>query len=290
MNKIRFALPKGSLEETTIEIFKRAGIEIAKGTRSYFPTTTDEEIEFMMVRPQEMPLYIRDGIFDCGITGYDWILENNVRLKEILTLVYAKSGFQPTRWVLAVPEASSIRTVKQLQGKRIATELVNFTKRYLKKKGVEAVVEFSWGATEAKAPLLCDAICELTETGRSLRENRLRIIEEILVSAPRFVANQKSFNNAWKLEKMENIAMLLEGAMRARGMVGLKMNIQEKNMKKILNLLPSLKNPTISMLTLKGWYALEVILEEKEVQKIIPVLKRNGASGIIEYSLNKLIY
>jgi ATP phosphoribosyltransferase len=289
-NKIlKLGLPKGSLQESTIELFRRAGIRVNSSDRSYFPYCDDEEIEVMLIRSQEMARYVQDGLFDAGITGHDWILETDANVKQICELVYAKSGFKPVRWVLAVPESSKFRTIKDLQGRTIATELVNYVKKYFASKKVKAKVEYSWGATEAKAGILVDAIVELTETGRSLKANRLRIIEDVLSSTTRFIANKKAWNNAWKREKMENIAILLKGALAAEGMVGLKMNLKEKDLPKIMSILPSLKRPTVSPLTLPGWMALEVVVEEKIVKRMIPDLKRAGAEGIIEYPLNKLI-
>jgi ATP phosphoribosyltransferase len=286
---LKLGLPKGSLQESTIELFKRAGIRIASSDRSYFPYCDDDEIEVMLIRSQEMGRYVQDGLFDAGITGQDWILETNAHVKQICELVYGKSGFKPVRWVLAVPESSKIRTIKDLQGKTIATELVNYVKKYLAKNKVKAKVEYSWGATEAKAGILVDAIVELTETGRSLKANQLRIVEDILSSTTRFIANKQSWADSWKREKMENIAILLKGALAAEGMVGLKMNLKASDLPKIMNILPSLKRPTISPLTLEGWIALEVVVEEKIVKRMIPDLKRAGAQGIIEYPLNKLI-
>jgi ATP phosphoribosyltransferase len=288
-NILKLGLPKGSLQEATLDLFRKAGIRVSASDRSYFPLCDDDEIEIMFIRSQEMGKYVENGLFDAGITGQDWILETGARIKEICELVYGKSGFKPVRWVLAVPEKSKINSVKDLEGKTIATELVSFVKRYLAKNKVKARVEYSWGATEAKAGILVDAIVELTETGRSLHANRLRIVEDLLASTTRFIANKKAWNNPWKREKMENIAILLKGALAAEGMVGLKMNLQEKNLQKVMEILPSLKRPTVSQLTLPGWIALEVVVEEKVVKRIIPELKRAGAEGIIEYTLNKLI-
>jgi ATP phosphoribosyltransferase len=286
---LKLGLPKGSLQESTVELFKKAGIRISSSDRSYFPSCDDDEIELMLIRSQEMGKYVEDGFFDAGITGQDWILETNAKVKQICELVYGKSGFKPVRWVLAVPESSKIRSIKDLQGKTIATELVHFVKKYLAKNKVKAKVEYSWGATEAKAGILVDAIVELTETGRSLRANQLRIVEDVLSSTTRFIANKNAWNDPWKREKMENIAILLKGALAAEGMVGLKMNLKENDLPKIMEILPSLKRPTVSPLTLSGWMALEVVVEEKIVKRMIPELKRAGAEGIIEYTLNKLI-
>src|SRR3989338_444437 len=290
MDKLKLGIPKGSLQESTIELFRKAVIRIFPSDRSYFPGTDDDELELMMVRSQEMAKYVEDGTFDAGLTGKDWILETIAKVKEVCELMYAKSGFRPVRWVLAVPEASPIKSLKDLNGKRIATEAVNLVKDYLKKNKIKAEVEFSWGATEAKAGTLVDAIVELTETGSSLRANKLRIVAELMSSSTRFIANEKSLKNPWKKNKIENIAILLKGALAAEGMVGLKMNLEEKNLSKIMAVIPALKKPTISRLTVPGWMAIEVILEEKKVKKIIPDLKRQGAEGIIEYPLNKLIY
>jgi len=290
MKKLRLGFPKGSLQESTQELFKKAGIRIYTSDRSYFPNCDDEELEIMMVRSQEMARYVQDGVFDAGLTGFDWICESGAKVKEVCELIYAKSGFRPVRWVLAVPNGSKIKSVKDLKGKRVATELVNYVKKYLAKNKVKAEVEFSWGATEAKAPALVDAIVELTETGSSLRANNLRIVEEVLTSTTRFIANGNAWNDPWKRKKIENLAILLKGALAAEGMVGLKMNVAEINLKKIESVLPALKRPTVSKLDMKGWLALEVIIEEKVVKKILPELKRAGAEGIIEYPLNKVIY
>jgi len=290
MKKLKLGFPKGSLQESTQELFKKAGVRIYTSERSYFPNCDDEELEIMMVRSQEMARYVEDGVFDAGLTGFDWICESGAKVKEVCELIYAKSGFRPVRWVLAVPKDSKINSVKDLRGKRIATELVSYVKKYLAKNKVKAEVEFSWGATEAKAPALVDAIVELTETGSSLRANNLRIVEEVLTSTTRFIANAKAWNDPWKRQKIENLAILLKGALAAEGMVGLKMNVAEKDLKKIESILPALKRPTISKLDMQGWVALEVIIEEKIVKKIIPALKRAGAEGIIEYPLNKVIY
>jgi ATP phosphoribosyltransferase len=243
----------------------------------------------MLVRSQEMARYVADGAFDAGLTGHDWITESAVQVHEICELLYAKSGFRPVRWVLAVPNDSPVQSIKDLEGKRIATELVGFTRKYLERHGVKAEIEFSWGATEAKAGFLVDAIVELTETGSSLRANKLRIIEEMLISSTRFISNTESWKDAWKREKMENMAMLLQGALAAEGMVGLKMNVETKNIDALMKLLPALKRPTIASLSEQGWSAIEVIIEEKTVKRIIPQLKRAGAQGIIEYPLNKII-
>ncbi|MEN3013333.1 MAG: ATP phosphoribosyltransferase [Endomicrobiia bacterium] len=290
MKKLKLGLPKGSLQENTFELFKKAGFKIFAEPRQYKPYCDDEEIDITLVRAQEIPKYVESGAFDCGITGYDWIVETNAKVKQICELLYAKSGFRPVKWVVAVPENSKINSIKQLKNKRIATELVNYVKKYFKKKNIPVKVEFSWGATEIKVPELVDAIVELTETGSSLRANKLKIIDEVLTSTTRFIANFKSIKDTWKKEKIENIAVLLKGALEAEGMVGLKMNIEKKNLDKIEKILPSLKNPTISQLSDPNWVAVEVIIKEHEVKKIIPLLKKSGAQGIIEYPLNKVVY
>ncbi|HBU68797.1 MAG TPA: ATP phosphoribosyltransferase [Elusimicrobia bacterium] len=291
MKKLKLGFPKGSLQESTLELFKKAGIKINATSRSYFPTSDDDELEIMMVRSQEMAKYVEDGVFDAGLTGFDWICESGAKVKEVCELLYAKSGFRPVRWVLAVPNDSKVRSIKDLKGKRVATELINYVKKYFARKKVKAEIEFSWGATEAKTPALVDAIVELTETGSSLRANNLRIVEDVLTSTTRLIANSKAWNDPWKREKIENLAILLQGALAAEGMVGLKMNVDQKNLEKVKKILPALKKPTLSRLDgLPGWVALEVIIEEKIVKKILPGLKRAGAEGIIEYPLNKIIY
>lgn len=290
MKKLKLGMPKGSLQESTIELFKRAGIRVRASERSYFPSSDDDELEIMLVRSQEMAKYVEQGLFDAGLTGKDWIVESGATVKEVCELTYAKSGFRPVRWVLAVPEASPVKSVKDLQGKRIATEVVNVVRKYLAKNKVKAHVEFSWGATEAKAGILVDAIVELTETGSSLRANKLRIVDEVLTSSTRFIANAKAWKDDWKRHKIENIAILLQGALAAEGLVGLKMNLKESDLSKIMAVLTALKKPTISRLTIPGWIALEVIMAEKEVKQKLPALKRAGAEGIIEYPLNKVIY
>ncbi|MDD2709134.1 MAG: ATP phosphoribosyltransferase [Verrucomicrobiae bacterium] len=286
---LRFALPKGSLQESTFEMMARAGWHIKVGSRSYMPSVDDPEIDARLIRAQEISRYVEHGALDAGLTGYDWILENGSDVVEVASLVYAKQGLRPVRWVLAVPNDSPIRTVKDLQGKRIATEAVNLTRKYLERHKVKADVEFSWGATEVKAPELVDAICELTETGSSLRANNLRILETILESTTRLVANKQAWKNPWKRRKIETIAMLMQGALRAEEKVGLKMNAPKKNLKQIIKALPALRNPTISPLSLGGWVAIETIVDEKIVREIIPALKQAGAEGIIEYPLNKVI-
>jgi ATP phosphoribosyltransferase len=288
--KLKIGLPKGSLQEATLEMMRRAGFSINVGERSYFPSIDDEELEPMLIRAQEIPRYVRDGALDAGLTVKDWIEESGVSLKEFAELAYSKKGFKPVRWVLAVPESSGIRTAAGLRGKRIATELVNVTRKYLKKCRVKAEVEFSWGATEAKVPDLTDAIVELTETGSSLKAHNLRIIDTLLVSTTRLIANKNSWGNKWKREKIENLGMLLKGALLAEGKVGLKMNVPDTKLKKILSVLPAMRTPTISGLSGKGWSAVETIVDERTARDIIPKLKRAGAQGIVGYPLNKVIY
>jgi ATP phosphoribosyltransferase len=290
MKKLKIGLPKGSLQENTFELFKKAGFKIYTESRQYKPYCDDEELDITLVRAQEIPKYVEEGVFDCGISGYDWILETNAKVKQVCELLYSKSGFRPVRWVVAVPEDSDITSITQLKNKRISTELINYVKKYFKKKKIPVKVEFSWGATEVKVPELADAIVELTETGSSLRANKLKIIEEILVSTTRFIANYNSLKDTWKKEKIDNLALLLKGALEAEGMVGLKMNVEKKSLTKIEKLLPSLKNPTISQLSDPNWVAVEVVLKESEVKKMIPQLKKAGAQGIIEYPLNKVVY
>ncbi|RJQ41599.1 MAG: ATP phosphoribosyltransferase [Nitrospiraceae bacterium] len=290
MSKIlKLGIPKGSLQESTLNLFRKAGYHISVSSRSYYPSFDDIEVEAMLIRAQEMARYVEDGILDCGLTGKDWILEQNADVQEVAELIYAKEGLRPVRWVIAVPNDSKIKSVKGLNGKRIATELVGFTKRFLKSRKVKAEVDFSWGATEVKPPYLADAIVELTETGTSLRANNLRIVETILESSTRFIANKKAWQDKWKKQKMQNIVMLLKGALSAEEKVGLKMNVSERSFKRVMTLLSAMHSPTISALSDKGWYALEVIIDEKVVRDIIPKLKTAGASGIVEYQLNKVI-
>lgn len=289
--KLKLGLPKGSLQEATFKIFKKAGYNISIGSRSYFPYIDDSEIEAVLIRAQEMSRYVEDAALDCGITGEDWIQENGSQVHRIQEMAYAKTGMNAVRWVLAVPNDSEIQTVKDLQGKRIATELKGFTEKYLKSKGVKADVEFSWGATEAKVGAgLVDAIVELTETGSSLRANKLRIVETLCYSTTQFIANKKSWEDAKKRQKMTRIALLLQGAIHAESKVGLKMNVSKKNLKKILSLLPAMKNPTVSNLAYAGWVDVDTIIDEKIARDLIPKLKEAGAEGIIEYPLNKVIY
>jgi ATP phosphoribosyltransferase len=254
------------------------------------PYVDDEELEIRLIRAQEISRYVEHGYLDCGITGHDWIVENNSNVHEVGEFLFSKATRQPARWVLAVPEKSRIKSVKDLKGKRIATEVVNVTKKYLRKHGVKAEVEFSWGATEIKAHELVDAIVELTETGSSLRANNLRIVDTLLTSTPRLIANHDAWKNKWKRQKIETMALLLKGALEAEAKVGLKMNIAEKNLAKLLQTLPALRNPTVSRLSLPGWVAVETIIDEHIVREMIPRLKSAGAEGIIEYPLNKVVY
>jgi len=290
-NKVlKIGLPKGSLQESTLDLFAKAGFHFSVSSRSYFPSIDDDEIEAILIRAQEMAKYVEIGAFDVGLTGKDWIIETGSKVVEIADLIYSKASMRPVRWVLAVPEKSDIKSVKDLEGKRIATEVINITKTYLKKNGVNAEVEFSWGATEVKPPELADAIVEVTETGNSLRANKLRIVETVLESNTKLVANEEAWNDPWKREKIENLAMLLEGAIVANGKVGLKFNIMQENLEGIVDKLPALRKPTISHLTDSAWVAVETIVEEKQVPHLIPALKRSGAEGIFEYEINKLIY
>lgn len=288
---LKLGLPKGSLQESTFRLFQKAGWRISGSTRSYAPYVDDSELEIILLRAQEMSRYVEQGVLDAGLTGFDWIQENNSDVHQVCELEYAKQEFRPVRWVLAVPEDSSIRSAKDLQGKRIATELVQYTRRWLVGQGVTADVEFSWGATEAKVPNLVDAIVELTETGSSLRANKLRIVEELLRSTTRFIANHTSWKDEWKRTKIEGMMILLQGALNAESKVGLKMNVPPQSFEKVLAVLPSLNRPTISPLAgMEGWNAVEVVVDEIVVRQIIPELRRAGATGIIEYPLNKVIY
>jgi ATP phosphoribosyltransferase len=287
--KLKLGIPKGSLENATIDLFRRAGFTITTSSRSYFPSIDDPEIECMMIRAQEMARYIEDGVLDAGLTGRDWVEESEAKVESVADLIYAKQSFGKVRWVLAVPEASPFQSVKDLEGKIIATELVATTKRYLKANGVTAKVEFSWGATEVKPPVLADAIVEVTETGSSLRANKLRIIETVLESNTQLIANVDSWQDALKRRKIEDIRLLLEGAINALGRVGLILNVRKECLPAVLNILPALKNPTISNLSDPDWVAVHTILDEITVRNIIPRLKEAGGQGIVEYPLNKIV-
>ncbi|MBI1882644.1 MAG: ATP phosphoribosyltransferase [Chlamydiae bacterium] len=288
--KLRLGLPKGSLQESTFTLFKKAGYDIRVGERSYKPSVNDNEIEAILIRAQEMSRYVESGVLDLGLTGKDWIVENGSDVHEVCDLIYAKQGLRPVRWVIAVHNDSKFQKVEDLEGKRIATEGVNLTKAFLKKRGVKAEVEFSWGATEIKVPELVDAICEITETGSSLRANHLRIIETVLESTTRVIANKKAWEDSWKKKKIENLALLLKGALMAEEKVGVKMNVPDHQLQAVVALLPALRQPTISKLNQEGWVAVETIVDEKIVRELIPKLKSQGAEGIIEYPLNKVIY
>ncbi len=287
--KLKLGIPKGSLENATIELFRRAGFNITTSSRSYFPSIDDPEIDCMLIRAQEMARYVEDGVLDAGLTGKDWIEENAAEVHRVCDLIYAKQSFGKVRWVLAVPEASPCRSVRDLEGKIVATELVETTKRYLAANGVKAKVEFSWGATEVKPPELADAIVEVTETGSSLRANKLRIVETVLESNTQLIANCASWQDDWKRHKLEDIQLLLEGAINALGKVGLMMNVSEANLRAVLDVLPALRTPTISHLSDETWVAVNTILDESTVRLIIPRLKKAGAQGIVEYPLNKVI-
>ena len=287
--KLKLGIPKGSLESATIDLFRRAGFNIATSSRSYYPAIDDPDLECMLIRAQEMARYVEDGVLDAGLTGRDWVEENEANVVTVVDLVYAKQSFGKVRWVLAVPESSPYRTVQDLDGKIIATELVCTTERYLANRGVKARVEFSWGATEVKPPDLADAIVEVTETGSSLRANNLRIVETVMESNTQLIANIDAWVDGWKRRKLEDIKLLLEGAMNALGKVGLMLNVQRQDLTNVLNVLPSLKNPTISQLSDEAWVAVNTILEESTVRTIIPRLKEAGAQGIVEYPLNKIV-
>lgn len=288
---LKLGLPKGSLQEATVKVFDRAGFKIFVSGRSYFPYIDDGEIEPVLLRAQEMSRYVEEGVLDCGITGADWILENGSDVVTLADLEYAKQSTVKVRWVLAVPESSGIQSVRDLQGKRIATELVQVTKNYLQKNNVQADVEFSWGATEAKvAAGLVDAVVELTETGSSLKAHKLRIVATLCESTTRFIANKSRVQDPWKKSKMDQLVMLLKGAIDADGMVGLKLNVNKNDLDAVLELLSSLKNPTISPLSQSDWVAVETVIHESKVRTLIPQLKKSGAQGIIEYTLNKIIY
>lgn len=287
--KLRIGIPKGSLQEATLALLARAGLQVYVSPRSYFAGTNDPELECMLIRAQEMARYVEDGILDAGLTGKDWILENEANVVEVADLVYAKQTFGKVRWVLAVPEKSPFQSVKDLQGKIVATELVGVTQRYLERNGVKARVEFSWGATEVKPPVLADAIVEVTETGSSLRANGLRIVETVLESNTKFIANASSWENPWKRRKVETLIMLLQGAIEAAGKVGLMLNVRRENLDAVLSVLPALKRPTISALSDSEWVAVNTVIEEKTAREIIPRLKAADAQGIVEYPLNKIV-
>lgn len=286
---LKLGIPAGSLQESTAELFRKAGYEIRISSRSYYPAIDDDEIECLLIRAQEMARYVENGVIDAGLTGYDWILENRADVEIVTELVFSKVSRKPVRWVLAAPEDSSIQCVQDLQGLRIATEVVNLTNDYLARHGVKAKVEFSWGATEVKPPKLADAIVEVTETGSSLRANNLRIIDVVLESTPRFIANRKSWLDSWKRSKIERIVLMLEGVLAADGRVGLMMNVKRSDLARVLLLLPALQKPTVSSLTDEEWVAVNTIIEEKVVRDLAPLLRENGAHGIVEYAINKIV-
>ncbi len=289
-NTLRLGLTKGSLQEPTLDLFKRAGFNVIVNSRSYRPSVDDAELEIRLLRAQEIARYVDHGFLDCGITGKDWVAENEANVDVVCDLRYSKATSLPTRWVLVVPEDSPIKSVKDLQGKRIATEAVGLTKKYLEKNGVKAEIEFSWGATEVKVPELVDAIVDITETGSSLRANKLRIVDTLMESYPQFIASKSAFVDPWKREKMERLTLLLNGALEARYKVGIKMNLPEQKLDAMLQALPSLRRPTISQLAGGGWLSVETIIDESVVREIIPMLKALGAEGIIEYPLNKVVH
>jgi ATP phosphoribosyltransferase len=290
MSRLKLGIPKGSLQDSTIELFARAGWRISVSSRSYFPTSDDPEIECMLVRAQEMARYVGSGALDAGITGEDWILETNEEVEKVAELVYSKTSLGKVRWVLAVAEDSGVQSVKDLEGKVIATEAVKLTEKYFASHGVKARVEFSWGATEVKVPQLADAIVEVTETGASLRANKLRIVDTLMESAPWFIANRAAWADAWKREKMENMTMLLTGAIKAYNRVGLMLNVRRDDLAGVLGALPALRNPTVAQLSDPAWVAINTIVEERTVRALIPKLKAARAEGIVEYPLNKIVY
>ena len=287
MTTLKLGLPKGSLQDATVELFGKAGYSISVSSRSYFPTIDDAEVECMLIRPQEMSRYVEHGLLDAAITGLDWILKRDVI--RVAELVYSKQLRRPVRWVVAVPVDSSIRAIKDLQGKRIATEAVDLTKQFLEENHIQAEVEFSWGATEVKPPYLADAIVEVTETGSSLKANNLRIVHEIMQSTTQLIANKTAWEDPWKRGKINRMAMLLRAALAARGKVGLMLNVHEKGLPTIEKLLPSLRSPTISKLQAEGWFAVNTIVDEEVVRDLIPQLKEAGAEGIVEFPLNKIV-
>lgn len=288
-NCLKLGIPAGSLQDATAELFRRAGYKITINSRSYFPSIDDEEIECMLIRAQEMARYVQDGALDVGLTGFDWIVENQANVFEVAELIFSKVSRRPVRWVLCVPEDSPVRNVADLQGKRIATEAVGLTTQFLQRHGVTAKVEFSWGATEVKPPKLADAIVEVTETGSSLRANNLRIVAEVLTSTPRLIANHDAYEDRWKRQKIDDIALMLRGAMAAEGKVGLSMNVPRDRLQQVLSLLPALQQPTVSSLADDRWVDVITVLDEPIVRVIIPRLKAAGARGIVEYPLNKVI-
>jgi ATP phosphoribosyltransferase len=287
--KLKLGIPKGSLEHATIDLFRRAGFVITVSSRSYFPAIDDPEIECMLIRPQEMSRYVASGVLDAGLTGRDWVEENEARVATVADLVYSKQSYGKVRWVLAVPEAAPFRSVTDLEGKVIATELVNTARRYLARHGVTAKVEFSWGATEVKPPVLADAIIDVTETGSSLRANQLRVIDTVAESNTQLIANEQAWQREWSRRKLEDLRVLLLGAIEALGKVGLMLNVHQQDLAAVLGVLPALKKPTVSHLSDEDWLAVNTILDEGTVRVIIPRLKQAGAQGIVEYPLNKIV-
>jgi ATP phosphoribosyltransferase len=287
---LKLGIPKGSLEQSTVDLFSRAGFQISISARSYYPSVDDPELKLMLIRSQEVSRYVQDEILDAGLCGHDWVVENKSDVMELAELNYSKSTDTKARWVLCVPEDSPIKTVKDLQGKRVATELVGVTKRWLESKQVKASVEFSWGATEVKCPDLADAIVDITETGSSLKANKLRIVDTVLETNTRLVVSKRAWKDKWKRSKIEDLVTLLQGALLAKRMVGLMMNVERKHLPKILDLLPSMKNPSISPLAKGDWVDVVTVIEEKQARALIPALKRAGAQGLVEYPLNKVIY
>ena len=290
MSRLKLGIPKGSLQDSTVELFAKAGWRISVNSRSYYPGIDDPEVECMMVRAQEMARYVESGALDAGLTGKDWILETGADVEEVRELVYSKTGLGRVRWVLAVAEDSTVQSVRDLAGKVIATEAVGMTEKYLAKNGVKAKVEFSWGATEVKVPKLADAIVEVTETGSSLRANHLRVVDTLLESTTQFIASRAAWQDPWKREKITNMAMLLEGAIKAYSRVGLMLNVRKGDLDQVLGTLPALRNPTVAHLSDPEWVAINTIVEEKTVRVLIPKLKAAGAEGIVEYPLNKVVY
>ena len=286
---LKLGIPAGSLQEATGELFRKAGYKITYASRSYYPSIDDPELHCTLIRAQEMARYVEDGSLDCGLTGHDWVLENDAKVVELAELVFSKVSRRPVRWVLAVPEDSPVREVKDLQGKRVATEVVNLTRRWLAGHGVEAHVEFSWGATEVKPPKFADAIVEVTETGSSLRANNLRVVAELLQSTTRFIANTAAAADPWKKQKMDDLILMLRGAMAAEGKVGLMMNVRRADLGAVITILPALQTPTVSSLSDPDWVAINTIIDENTVRHIVPQLKQAGARGIVEYPLNKII-
>jgi ATP phosphoribosyltransferase len=287
--RLRLGLPKGSLQETTVKLFKLAGFDLRIASRSYYPDIDDPEIECILIRAQEMARYVQQGVLDAGITGVDWTIENRAKVKEMADLRAPWPNYNPVRWIVAVKEGSPIKQPKDLQGARIATEVINLTKRYLRQHKVKANVEFSWGATEVKPPMLADAIVDVTETGSSLRANNLRVIDTVLESTPRFIANRDAYADKWKRQKMERLVLLLEGAIRAADRVGLMMNVPEAKLQAVLGILPALGTPTISHLADPKWVAINTVIEENVVTELLPRLRESGARGLVEYPLNKII-